>query len=287
MLKAHYQLPVPTYARYACYPESVGRYAGDPRHSAVREAGVFPYYNLHLVCAGKGYLVHGGERIELRAGEGFLYPKHVRQEYGSSAEEPWDIRWAHFDMPLPLALMEEADAGEVRLLTYDDLERIAAVTDRMYALGEAFETRSEAEMSALLYALLAEVLPRSRPGGTGDALPREQRTAIRAAADAVRVRCEEPWTLDRMAAAAGYSAYHFHRLFREVIGQTPNRYLLACRIVRAKSLLASTRQPVKAIAEACGFAQVSYFIRSFRRAEGMTPAEYRDVFGLASLRENN
>ncbi|MBB6673842.1 AraC family transcriptional regulator [Cohnella nanjingensis] len=284
MMKAHYQLPAPTYARYACYPESVGRYSGDPRHVAVREEGVFPYYNLHLVCGGQGYLVRGGERIELQAGEGFLYPKHVRQEYGSSASEPWDIRWAHFDMPVPLAMLDGADPGEVWLLSYDDRERVERLTDRMYDLGTAFETRSEPEMSALLYALLAEVLPRSKRDA-GAALPREQQAAIRAVADSVRGRCQLPWSLDRMAALSGYSAYHFHRLFTEVLGQTPNRYLQACRIVRAKSLLASTRLPVKAVADECGFAQVSYFIRSFRKAEGLTPADYRRVFGQTQSHE--
>ncbi|MNL70641.1 HTH-type transcriptional activator Btr [compost metagenome] len=83
-----------------------------------------------------------------------------------------------------------------------------------------------------------------------------------------------------MARLSGYSSYHFLRLFRLVMGKTPNRFLTDCRLARAKLLLVSTGLTVAEIARQAGFAQSSYFIKVFREFEGMPPNQYRRVFGI-------
>lgn len=77
----------------------------------------------------------------------------------------------------------------------------------------------------------------------------------------------------------GYSSYHFLRLFRVVMGKTPNRYLTDCRLAKAKLLLVSTGLSIAQVATQSGFAQSSYFIKVFRRFEGMSPVKYRQAFG--------
>ncbi|HTG71565.1 MAG TPA: helix-turn-helix transcriptional regulator [Candidatus Udaeobacter sp.] len=80
-------------------------------------------------------------------------------------------------------------------------------------------------------------------------------------------------------ALAGYSPYHFLRLFQQVMGKTPNHYVTESRIDAAKLLLATTALSVTEIAVRCGFAQASYFIRVFRLAEGVSPKMYRTIYG--------
>src|SRR4051812_41634081 len=48
---------------------------------------------------------------------------------------------------------------------------------------------------------------------------------------------EEPPALEQIAAAAGYSAYHFHRLFKSATGVTPAAYVRAMRAQRAEQAL--------------------------------------------------
>ena len=82
-------------------------------------------------------------------------------------------------------------------------------------------------------------------------------------------------TVDRLAALAGLSTFHFIRAFRAAIGQTPHQYLRARRIERAKELLVTTSFPVTEVCDKVGFQSLGSFATLFRRITGETPAEYR------------
>ena len=77
----------------------------------------------------------------------------------------------------------------------------------------------------------------------------------------------EPLTLEQAAGEAGLSPYHFLRLFSAVIGVTPHQYLVRSRLRKAARLLAEPERAVTDIALDVGFADLSNFVRSFRRAE--------------------
>jgi AraC-like DNA-binding protein len=81
--------------------------------------------------------------------------------------------------------------------------------------------------------------------------------------------------VDDMACAAGLSRYHFIRLFRDMFGCTPGRYLRERRLTRARQLLASSDLPVTDVCFAVGFESLGSFCTLFRRSEGETPIAYR------------
>lgn len=78
-----------------------------------------------------------------------------------------------------------------------------------------------------------------------------------------------------LAALCGISARHLHRQFQALTGKTVADYIEAARIEQAKRLLAARDRPIKAIAEACGFAHPNSFARAFRRSTGLTPLAFR------------
>ncbi len=84
-----------------------------------------------------------------------------------------------------------------------------------------------------------------------------------------------PINLGRMAAVAGMSKYHFLRVFRRLTGMTPHQYLISARLRRAALALASSREPVIAVALDAGFGDLSTFNKTFRAAFGLTPTQYR------------
>ena len=84
-----------------------------------------------------------------------------------------------------------------------------------------------------------------------------------------------PLTIDRLAARAGLSPFHFIRAFRAAFGDTPHQYLRARRIDRAKELLVTTAIPVTEICDQIGFSSLGSFSSLFRRLTGETPAGYR------------
>ena len=72
-----------------------------------------------------------------------------------------------------------------------------------------------------------------------------------------------------------YSQSHFMYYFLLYMGISFVEYLNRYRISRAAGLLRATERPISLIARDCGFDNLSYFNRLFRRDYGMTPGEYR------------
>jgi AraC family transcriptional regulator len=103
---------------------------------------------------------------------------------------------------------------------------------------------------------------------------RDRRRAVEAALF-LDDHAHEPIDLSRTAAAVGLSAFHFLRLFGSVLGVTPHQYLVRARLKRAARLLTAGEQGISAIAFDCGFGDLSNFVRTFHRAAGVSPREFR------------
>lgn len=88
-------------------------------------------------------------------------------------------------------------------------------------------------------------------------------------------RYADPLSLDDMAAAAGFSRYHFAREFRVVFGETPAAYLSRRRVERAKDLLTHANLTVTEVCMVVGFASLSSFSRRFRELVGCSPGQYQ------------
>ena len=86
---------------------------------------------------------------------------------------------------------------------------------------------------------------------------------------------EETPSLDAVAAAAGYSPHHFHRLFRRATGVTPAAYYRSLRAKRAQAALAESGRITDAIYDA-GYSGPGRFYAETKGRLGMTPSAWRD-----------
>jgi transcriptional regulator GlxA family with amidase domain len=84
-----------------------------------------------------------------------------------------------------------------------------------------------------------------------------------------------PLDLDVVAASAGYSRYHFVRLFKRAYGETPGRYLSRRRVERAQELLRTANLTVSEICLTVGFDSLGSFCTRFKQLTGSTPTQYR------------
>jgi AraC family transcriptional regulator len=85
----------------------------------------------------------------------------------------------------------------------------------------------------------------------------------------------EEFSLERLAAQAGLSRFHFQRLFKGAVGVSPSQYLSNLRMNEARRLLHETKMSVIDVALEVGYANPSHFARLFRRETGLSPSEYR------------
>jgi len=86
---------------------------------------------------------------------------------------------------------------------------------------------------------------------------------------------EEPPSLDTLAAVAGYSPFHFHRIFRRATGVTPAAYARAHRARRATAALKESSTVTEALYDA-GYAAPARFYADMPDRLGMTPSAWRD-----------
>jgi len=111
--------------------------------------------------------------------------------------------------------------------------------------------------------------------------PADRRRAVRAA---MRIDADfaTEISLADLARDAGLSRFHFLRVFSAVLGVTPHQYLVRTRLRNAAKLLADREMPVTAVAHDCGFADLSNFVRTFRRAAGESPRAWRGTYPFST-----
>ena len=83
------------------------------------------------------------------------------------------------------------------------------------------------------------------------------------------------WKNDQLARVAHLTPNAFNRRFKQVVGLTPQTYLLNRRIEAASTRLEHSSDSIDDIAEACGFASRSHFSTVFKQQTGMGPASFR------------
>jgi AraC family transcriptional regulator len=101
---------------------------------------------------------------------------------------------------------------------------------------------------------------------------------LKQAEEFVRARFAEPLTLDEIAAAISRHPVHLARQFRRHYGCTIGDYIRRLRLENARRLLTATDETLVMIALACGFSGQAHFSTFFKRATGLTPAQYREAF---------
>lgn len=99
---------------------------------------------------------------------------------------------------------------------------------------------------------------------------------VRAVADMLREKPEEVFPLDAMASVAGFSRWHFLRLFRKETGLTPHAYQMICRLRLLRSLLRADTAMAEAAVSA-GFADQSHMHKVFTQHHGLTPKQFRQA----------
>lgn len=122
----------------------------------------------------------------------------------------------------------------------------------------------------------------NKTGGSSirNSLRREYLSRINRVIDYIEINLDKVLSLEELAGVAHFSPYHFHRIFRAVMGESIFRFIQRLRLEKAASLLlANTEEPVTRIAYNSGFSNSSAFARAFREYFNVSPRKWRDNNG--------
>lgn len=189
---------------------------------------------------------------------------------------PGDVRWnelhfrcltVHFSVDEP-ALLQLLDTIP-QFFKPDSPQRALSL---FRSVWEAF--RSEDRFSAIASgARLCELLWQMHLCSENENVS-IRRNPVRKAVRLIQEKYDERISVEQMATLCGLSTSHFHKVFVETMGTTPNRYLMLTRLSAAKALLLAGNQSVAQVAECCGFSSQAYFCQCLKKVTGMSPRQF-------------
>ena len=153
------------------------------------------------------------------------------------------------------------------------LAELAVAGELAQAAAEARSDVALDEAGLWLAARFVEVVS-GRPRRAPSPPARDRRRAVEAALW-LDAHAHEAVDLERAAGAAGLSPFHFLRLFSAALGATPHQVLVRARLRHAARLLADGGRSITDVAYDVGFGDLSNFVRTFRRAAGVSPRGFR------------
>ncbi|HDN9007615.1 TPA: helix-turn-helix domain-containing protein [Aeromonas veronii] len=228
-----------------------------------------------LTLGGEGEVQVGDRRERLQVGEWALIPagepicyqlsEPLNQQVNKGSE--WELVWLllHKDSPW------DAFASHPRLGCTSQQATVLRTIENLYAEQERHQ---DPLLSALLVEQLGFYLRRLLQKGEGQR--RGERLALRLEL-LLKEALTEPWDIARMAGALHLSERQLYRLCQQHFALAPMALLQRLRLQRAALLLASRADPVKLLAEQCGFKNEYHFSTAFKRQHGLAPSHYRNL----------
>lgn len=226
-----------------------------------------------VVISGEGMFTYNNSRYFLKSGDCVWINCREAYSHESSAVFPWRLMWVHFYGAAAKDFYQSyLAAGSHFIFTPADISPFTECLTQLYRIQK--ESNSLTELYAHKY--LTDIITLCYT--ENDTMAKENMTPPHSLAQ-VRAYLEEHFTeklnLEDLANRFFISKFHLSREYKRIYGITIGNDITAKRISHAKSLLRFSNRSIEQIAASSGFRNAAYFTRVFKRAENMTPFEYR------------
>ncbi len=241
-------------------------------------------YDLWFIWAGQGIMhlrdrqiqLHPGICVWMRPGGIYDAQQDITNRLGVSAQH-FDLmdkrtlkRPRDGDLPPEIVYMPDIPAVTSTMRTIARLRQASESTTGDTALQAANTART------MMQALLMEVHYQANTPSTNlSPTDHMHRSVITQMAADMTASPQDVSSIEALADLAGYSPAHFSRVFKQVMGVSPQRHLMEARIGRAKDLLLETDWSITRIADVLGYNDVYFFSRQFKHVTGQTPSAIR------------
>lgn len=247
------------------------------QESVVRPCG-FPGYQILYCTEGSGIFKAGGREYKIKKGDAFFFRPDVPHEYWPT-EAPWCTKWIVFMGTAAESVMDYLGFGAYEVFSLHDLEDFDM---QVHSLSDMFwcdDPEKEIKTSCMMYRIIIKTGECLNSASRNDGLSQNEKyEKLGPVIELMKTRYNEDLSLNVMANTIGVTTNHLCRLFNQVYDTTPLKYLTHLRLNMAKYYLSSPHNlMVKEVAAAVGFHDVSYFCAVFKKAEGMTPDEFRKI----------
>ena len=245
-------------------------------HTSSRE-NLFSFL-FFLVTDGAGSLLYDGQSHCLQAGDGVFIDCRKPYAQGSSEENLWSLKWAHFYGSSMNGIYEKyVERGGRPAFTPQEPALFASLLDCLLAIAGTEDYIRDMRINEKLTGLLTLLMAESWHPEAGSHIGGKKKS-LQYVKTYLEEHYREKITLDRLAGQFYLNKFYLARTFKEQFGATVLGYLEQVRITRAKQLLRFSDLTAEAVGQEVGIGEPGYFCRVFKKVEGISPGEYRRMW---------
>lgn len=254
------------------YVQETGLMKSLDSHKSHREK--MDSYLIVYVLSGEGEFTYLGKHTKVYPG-GCIFI-HCENSYTHETQEKnaWEFLWVHCNGASADKLYDYFCQRSENIFYPENPMKTADIMRDILINTREKSPNYELRNHMLLTALLTELITcEKRQKKPFHQISTEQKLwEVRAYLDK---NFTQPCSLDSLSQEFYMSKYYLSREFKRHFGEGISSYLAKLRITRAKELLRFSSMRTGEIATACGINDSNHFLKVFKKAEGMTPTEFR------------
>lgn len=230
-------------------------------------------YLFFLVLGGKGEFHYQNRQYYIRQGDCVWIDCSYPYSHISTASSSWELKWVHFyGKKVHTFYKYFVDQGKPAVFSPFYAGSFNESLSALYGLHKNNDSMKELLSHKYLTDIITSCFTENTHAGPKESETFEKLIQIQ---NHIRQDFSSAMSLDTLSDAFYISKYHLAREYKKQFGTTLFNDLTNYRISHSKSLLRFTSQSIKQIAMECGYSDVNYFIKVFKKMENMTPLEYR------------
>ncbi|MBQ6781681.1 MAG: helix-turn-helix domain-containing protein [Treponema sp.] len=226
---------------------------------------------------GEGSLTYQNQIYSMKKDDCAFIDCRNKYSQGSSSKNLWALKWVHFyGSAMGEIYSKYLERGGEACFSVDSEKPnpFVPILDLIMETASSSSYIRDMKINEVLSKLLTLLMEYS----WNPEKARKSNTKCLNVSD-VKAFIDQNFTakisLEVVAAQFNVNKSYLLRLFKEYTGLTVNNYILQKRILMAKNELRFTNKTLDVIAQECGLEEANYFIRVFKKIEGLTPGGYR------------
>lgn len=230
--------------------------------------------NLEILCFVRGSVnaLIDMQEIQVKEGDVIVVPSNAIHQLTPAQEEA-----SYYCLIVDRSFC--ADYGfDIKETFFRTTVRDPKLVAKIEHIAEEFRTKPEFYRSEVLAGVISVLVYLARRYSVPAPLPlnkaqRIKLNVVKRAFSYVDMHYAEPISMDELAESMGFSKSYFCHVFREVTGMPPSAYINFIRCRCARKLLSSGKFSVGEAAFQCGFENLSYFSKTYKRYMGELPSK--------------
>lgn len=243
-------------------------------------------YLVFTVASGSGTVSYASTEEKLSPGDCVFIDCRTPYYHESDPHDFWTLQWVHFNgLCMPGIYEKYKERGGRPVFRASDSQQYITLLSSLYNVASSDSYVRDMEINSILSRLLTFLMidawdsNRHQPDSRG----RSAALNLESVRQYIFSNYTDRITLGSLAENFFVNKYHLTKTFKEKYGITIQQYLQSMRVNKAKHLLRFTDEPIEQIGLDTGIGEAHYFIRVFKKVEGMTPGEFRKLWSSTSV----